>query len=76
MTVNRRAFSTPQKTWHWVQWTRRNPRASWQEWDAARDWCSEHAGVFRGDWDIEWGPPKKFKFRDHDVALLFQLTWC
>ena len=76
MTVNRRAFLTPQKTWHWVQWTRRSPVNNWKEWDAARDWCSEHVGVFRGDWDIEWGPPKKFKFRDPDVALLFQLTWC
>jgi hypothetical protein len=74
VTINRKAFQTPPKTWHAVQWTRKG-RGSHTDFEAAKRWCHAHAGVLMGDWYYHYGP-LEFKFRDPDVALLFQLTWC
>lgn len=73
MTVNRRAFQTPPKTWHSVLWTRKG-RGSYTDYEEAKRWCKAHAGVYKGDWDYRYSP-LEFKFRDPKVALLFQLMW-
>lgn len=72
MTVNRRAFQTPPKTWVEVLWTYRG-KNSWTQHEEAKKWCHAHAGVHRADWENRGF---KFRFRDPDVALLFKLTWC
>lgn len=77
MTINRKAFQTPPKLWHAVMWTYRGPNA-WARREDAKKWCREHAGVFQGDWYITPSIKERtwiFKFRDANVALLFQLTW-
>jgi hypothetical protein len=74
VTINRKAFQTPQKIWYSVMWTRKGPR-SYTDLEEAKRWCNAHAGVYRGDWCYHYGPIE-FKFRDPDMALLFQLTWC
>lgn len=38
-------------------------------------WCREHVGVERADWEFQpqWC---RWRFREAEHALLFQLTWC
>ena len=74
VTINRKAFQTPQKIWYSVMWTRKGPR-SYTDLEEAKRWCNANAGVYRGDWFYQYRP-LEFKFRDPYIALLFQLTWC
>jgi hypothetical protein len=66
-----RAVLTP-ITWHLVKGT--GPVA-WNDLAAARAWCRQHAGVERADWEYQ-AQHRRWRFRDQDVAVLFQLTWC
>lgn len=72
MTVNRRAFQTPPKTWVEVLWTLRGPK-SYSRWLEAKEWCTTHAGIDRADWENRGFV---FRFRDPEMAMLFKLTWC
>jgi len=73
MTVNRRAFQTPPKTWVEVLWVPSRTRTNYSRWLEAKEWCASHAGVHKADWENRGF---MFRFRDPDVALLFKLTWC
>ena len=75
MTINRRHARFEPITWHVVRITSRAIGPGFgTRFDAARAWCRQHAGVERADWEYQW-QHRRWRFRDEDVAFLFQLTW-
>jgi 2-keto-4-pentenoate hydratase len=67
MTQDRRAS---------VTWTavRGTSRVGYRKVDAVRAWCRQHVGVERADWEYLYGS-HTWRFRDAEMAFLFQLTW-
>jgi len=61
-------------TWFSVR-ARGRSLVTWTDISAARQWCREHAGVERADWEYQ-AMHSRWRFRDQDIAVLFQLTWC
>lgn len=60
-------------TWHTVPWRYSSSRP-WSTLGTAKEWCRTNVGVERADW--EYQPfHGRFRFRDIDHAVMFQLTW-
>jgi hypothetical protein len=71
MMANRRGAVFSTITWYTVPWSLRR----YTDIHDARVWCRANAGVERADWEYQ-SQHGRFRFRDQDAAVLFQLTWC
>lgn len=70
MTANRRAARFVPITWSSV----RIPRMPYTAVSGAKAWCRETVGVERADWEYRYDRGT-WRFRDPEMAFLFQLTW-